>query len=462
MKLNTWIASLCFTALGLTFGSASYATVPPVVNGKMITSLASILIPLMPAVVNVTSIGESQENRQQQENAKPPSPGQPPTIQQPRTRRFEDVGSGVIVDANKGYLVTNAHVVQDAKIITITLKDGRKFKAKVIGVDKASDIAVLQIKAEHLTAMPFGNSDNLQVGDFVSAIGNPFGLHQTVTSGVVSALNRSALGIEGLENFIQTDASINPGNSGGALVNLDGKLIGINTALIGPISGNVGISLSIPSNMVKQVVDQLIKFGKVQRGVLGVTVQDLTPALADAFNISGKKGALITSVIPGSPAAKASLQTQDVIERLNGNEITSGTQLRNMIGLMPINSKATMQVHRKNQVLSIQATIMNPKTLKMATSPGLASFLEGVRLTSYDALIPDFGPIRGVGVLDVDEMSDAWIGGLRPGDIILEANGQQVTNLDQLLKVVKGNSQRLLLKVGRDSGVVFLVINNYG
>ncbi|MFT3742629.1 MAG: Do family serine endopeptidase [Gammaproteobacteria bacterium] len=464
------IAIVLGLTLSLSTLPASYADLPPQVNGKIVTSISGMLSTVLPSVVNITVLGEaavhpnpkSRSPRSQgnngnggdDDNSNDNAPGLP-------FRRFQEMGSGVIIDATKGYIVTNAHVVADAKNITVTLNDGRLYKAKLIGYDKPSDVAVLQLNTKGLTALPFANSDNLKVGDFVAAIGSPFGLQQTVTSGVISALNRNNLGIEGYENFIQTDASINPGNSGGALVNLKGELIGVNTALLGPVSGNVGIGFAIPSNMVKQVATQLILYGKVQRGILGVMVQNLTPELADAFNISGKQGALVTNVIPGSPAAKAGLQIQDVIEKLNNVDITSGAQVRNMVGLLPFGTKVTMQVHRKDKTMEISTTIMNPKAIKMATAPELNSFLEGVRLTTYDQLVPDFGQVKGVGVLDVDQTSDAWVSGLRPGDVIVEANGKPVPDISALMNAIKDNSDRLLLKVGKDDGMVFLVINRF-
>jgi len=440
-----------------------YAAVPPQANGKALPGISIMLNKVLPAIVNVTVMGETRGNIIPGANGKSPTPGANSNQQPvPFTRQFQEVGSGVVINAEKGYVITNAHVVMDAKIITVMLSDGRRFKARLIGSDKLSDIAVLQINAKNLTAIPFGDSDILQVGDFVAAIGNPFGLHQTVTTGIVSALHRSDLGIEGYENFIQTDASINPGNSGGGLLNLQGELVGINTALIGPIGGNVGIGLAIPSNMVKAVVMQLITKGKVERGVLGVMVQDFTPALADAFGINNAKGALVTNVSPGSPAEQAGLKSQDIILNINGTEISDAAQLRNMMGLLPIGTKVAMQLIRNNKTLTVNAVIIDPKTLKQTTQPGIASFLDGVRLTTYDQLVPNFGAIKGVGVLDVDEMSNAWISGLRPGDVILNANGQAVTTIDQLLQITRTSKAHLLLKIGREEGIIFLVINNYG
>lgn len=442
------IILLIFSFVSLIFYSTIYAGSIPEVNGQPVQTLSGMLTKVMPAVVNVTTMGEISQP-QRQENAPP------------ATKQFQEMGSGVIVNASKGYIITNAHVIKNAKIITVMLSDGRRFKAKLIGVDNLSDLAVIQINAKELIEMPIGNSDLLQVGDFVAAIGNPFGLHQTVTSGVVSALHRSDLGIEGYESFIQTDASINPGNSGGALVNLKGELVGINTALIGPVSGNVGIGLSIPSNMASQVAAQLIKYGKVNRGVLGVMVQNLTPELADALGLAGKKGALVTNVVKGSPADKAGLKAQDVIERINDVKIESGTQVKNVVGLLPIRTEVSLYIHRKNQPMTLKAQIMDPESMRKATEPALVSVFDGVRLTNYDELVPQFGKVKGVGVLNVDEVSDAWISGLRPGDVILEANSTPVGNLDQLMESVKDKPKSLLLKVGRGVGIIFIVMHNY-
>lgn len=442
------LSSLLITLFHPSIGHATPAETPE--SAPLTQSLSDILSETMPAVVNVTVMGEIPVKTSQKPNMPPSS------------KQFHEMGSGVIIDAKEGYIVTNAHVIKNGKVITIMLNDGRRFKAKVIGTDALSDVAILQINADNLTEIKIADSDKLKVGDFVAAIGTPFGLHQTVTSGVVSVLHRSELGIEGYENFIQTDASINPGNSGGALLNLKGELVGINTALIGPVGGNVGIGLSIPSNMVSQVAEQLIKNGSVKRGVLGVMVQNLTPELADAFKLAGKKGGLVTNVVSGSPAEKAGLQVQDVIEKINNITIESGSQVRNIIGLLPINTKIKIYIHRKEKPMALEATIMDPKTYRTATEPASASLFDGVRLTTYDELTPGFGLVKGVAVLDVSEMSDAWISGLRPADVILEANSQKVSNLDQLMEVVKGESNNsLLIKLGRGQGIIFIVMHTY-
>ncbi len=487
------------SSLTLSLSATSLTLMPPTDKVATATattstpSLAPMLVKIMPAVVNITVVGEvpissayaylygdndtdnnnTANNDDQDDNSDdnnengngnsqaPDGNGnqQSPGPRLPKNPKFQDMGSGVIVNAANGLIVTNAHLTTHAKIVTVTLSDGRRYIAQLIGVDRLSDIAVLKINAKNLTQMPIGDSDTLKVGDFVAAIGNPFGLNQTVTSGMVSALHRSDLGIEGYENFIQTDTPINPGNSGGALVNLKGELIGINTALIGPISGNVGIGFSIPSNMMRSVVDELVKYGRVKRGVLGVMVQDFTPALADAMNLSGTQGALVTNVTPNSPAARSGLQATDVVVKINNTAITNAAQLRNMIGLMPIGTNVAMEIRRDKKTYTLNATIIDPKNLKMSAQPILASFLDGVRLTSYDELVPEQGPVRGVGVIEVDQTSVAWVDGLRAGDIIVEANNQPVTNISQLMQAVNSNTDRLLLKVSRQGGVIFLVIN---
>jgi len=315
----------------------------PEATGAGVTTLAPMLRQITPGVVNIAVKGKVRE--------------QNPLMQDPFFRRFlepgdrtrerqtQATGSGVIVDATHGYVLTNAHVVENAVQIEVTMKDNRRLRAKLIGRDAETDVAVLQVPPENLTAVPLGNSDALQVGDFVLAIGNPFGLGQTVTSGIVSALGRS-LGIEGYEDFIQTDASINPGNSGGALVNLRGELVGINTAILAPGGGNIGIGFAVPINMARAVMDQLVRYGAVKRGRIGVAIQDLTPDLAQAMNTRHMDGAVIARVDPGSPAARGGLKSGDLVIAVNGVAVHSGTQLRNMVGLTRIGEQVRLTVDR--------------------------------------------------------------------------------------------------------------------
>jgi Do/DeqQ family serine protease len=319
----------------------------PETSGGAVASLAPMLNAITPGVVNIAVKGRTRE--------------QNPLLQDPFFRRFFNIpqgqggyveretqatGSGVIVDAAQGYVLTNAHVVEHATSITITTKDNRRLPAKLVGRDTETDVAVLKIETGKLTAVPMGDSDRLQVGDFVVAIGNPFGLGQTVTSGIISALGRSGLGIEGYEDFIQTDASINPGNSGGPLVDLRGNLIGINTAILAPGGGNIGIGFAVPINMARRVMDQLIRYGEVKRGRIGVALQDLTPDLAQAMNTPRITGAVIAKVEPGSPADRAGIKTGDLVVAANGVAMRSATQLRNVIGLTRIGEDVNLTLDR--------------------------------------------------------------------------------------------------------------------
>jgi serine protease Do len=373
-------------------------------------------------------------------------------------RRFESLASGVIVDANNGYILTNAHALRDVKTITITLGDGRVFKAKLIGIDPPSDIAVLQIKADKLTAAELGNSDVLKVGDFVAAIGNPFGLSQTVTSGIVSGLQRSGLGIEGYENFIQTDASINPGNSGGALTNLKGEVIGINTAIIAPAGGNVGIGFAIPINMARSVMAQLIKYGSVKRGLMGVYVQDLTPALANAFHVPDQLGGLVSQVAPASPAAAAGIQPGDIIQEVNGQTIQNGEQVRNIIGMLRVGSQINLKLLRDNKTVSLNITTADPEQYMQAYEQK-NRYLHGLNLRDFHEQVPSLGFVTGVQVMGAAEDSAAWLAGVRPGDVILSANQTSITSIEQLQKIADEAKQGLLLNVmQRGGGASFLFV----
>jgi Do/DeqQ family serine protease len=320
-----------------------------------VPSLAPLLREITPAVVNIAVRGRVKEEN--------------PLLQDPFFRRFfnlprqaerqfEATGSGVIVDARGGYVLTNDHVVENASAIEVTTKDNRRFRARLVGHDPETDVAVLQIEgANGLAAVSFGDSDRLEVGDFVLAIGNPFGLGQTVTSGIVSALGRTGLGIEGYEDFIQTDASINPGNSGGALVDLRGRLIGINTAILAPGGGNIGIGFAVPVNMVRAVFDQILRYGEVRRGAVGVAIQDLTPDIAQGLHTQRSDGAVIAQVEAGSPAERAGLRAGDIVVAANGTPVRSAAQLRNRIGLTPIGQRIELGVERGGALQEISVPI---------------------------------------------------------------------------------------------------------
>lgn len=459
--MKKFIGILTCLAL-LVLETSVLAKVPPTPHGAITansnannTGLANMLHQIMPAVVNITAQGDAPITQATQK----PSGIPPKGILPNQFPRFQAVGSGVIIDAENGYIVTNAHVLRHADVIIVSLSDGRKLKARKTGEDPSTDIAVIQVYAKHLQGIPLANANNLKVGDFVAAVGNPFGLQQTVTSGMVSALNRS-IGIEGplgYENFIQTDASINPGNSGGALVDIEGKLVGINTAIIAPLGGNIGIGFAIPSNMVQNVVSQLIKYGKVQRGQLGIMVQDLTPDLADAFKMPDAKGALVTQVSPSSSAERAGLKPKDVIQNLNGETITNAAQLRSIVGTLPVGTKLDVTALRNKQRIKVNANIQPAEDPDKIEHKNL---FDGVRLSNFVQLDLRQRAIKGVLVLQVDDSSNAWLAGLRPADVILSANDTDIVDIDHLAKLTSDkNIDQVLLKVRRDNGIIFIAIN---
>ncbi len=418
-------------------------------------TLAPMLEQVLPAVVNIVTRTRVRVQAH-------------PLLDDPFFRRFFDlpepereslsVGSGVIVDAKHGYIVTNHHVIDNADVITVTLRDQRRIQAKVVGTDPEADVAVLQIKAKDLKAIPLGDSDTLRVGDFVVAIGSPFGLGQTVTYGIVSALGRSGLGIEGYENFIQTDASINPGNSGGPLLTTDGMLVGINAAIVGPSGGNIGIGFAIPSNMVKAIMEQLIRHGEVRRGQLGVLIQDLTPELARAFGLKGTEGAVIARVLPGSAAEKAGIQQGDVVVEANGHPIRSGADLRNAIGLVRAGEPIRLEIVRDGRRKTIQARVGDPNRAK-AAGEQLSPKLAGALLGPIPARHPLHGRVEGVAILEVKRGSPAWQAGLRAGDVIVSANRRPVARVSDLRKALHNtDTTSLLLHVLRGQEAFYVVI----
>ncbi len=316
--------------------------------------------------------------------------------QQPQQRETQSVGSGVIIDSEKGYVLTNHHVVNDADSISVTLQDRREVEARLIGSDEATDIALLRIEAENLVALPLSDSGTLRVGDQVLAIGNPFGLGQTVTTGMISALGRSGLNRESYEDFIQTDASINPGNSGGALVDFNGELVGINSAIIAPSGGNVGIGFAVPINMAMSIVDQLVEFGDIQRGMLGVGIGDVTPDLAEALELDVNEGAVVQSVTPDSAAARAGLQAGDIIVAVDGVAVRDGTSLRNRIGLMRAGTELELTYVRDGERRNVRATISERGEPQVASVEGASNtLLEGVQLSGIPADHPQSGRVEG-------------------------------------------------------------------
>ncbi len=436
-------------ALGSFISISTHATIPT--DG----SLAPMLQKVLPAVVNIraqikvtdfNTLSRLQREQGGAGNALIPD-------------KFVSVASGVIVDADKGYILTNAHVIDDAQSITVTLNDGRHYNAKVIGMDKPSDVALLQITGKNLAALPISDSNNLKVGDIVAAIGNPFGLSQSVSSGIISALGRTTLGIESYENFIQTDAPINPGNSGGAMVNTKGELVGINTAILAPDRGNIGIGFAIPANMVKSVMLQLIQFGNVRRGALGIGAEDVTPELASAFNLGGSdKGAVVTQIMPSSPAQKSGLQVGDVITNVNGSDIKNANDVVNAIAFLRVDSRADISLLRDKKPIKLSVVITDPQK-RQQTEQALDPFLYGVGLKDFTQLSPIHGDVKGVAVISLEEDSNAWHADLRPGDVITSANQQKIASITELHKIASQAKTTLLLHILRGPGAMFLVIN---
>ncbi|MBE0468869.1 MAG: DegQ family serine endoprotease [Methyloprofundus sp.] len=420
-----------------------------------IPTLAPMLKKVLPSVVNISTQGTI-------------SLKQNPLMNDPFFRRFapqmpterqtQGIGSGVIIDAKKGYIMTNNHVIANADTIFVTLTNKQKLKAKLIGTDPETDIAVLQVDSKDLTEIALGDSDNLQVGDFVVAIGNPFGLSQTVTSGMVSAMGRTDLGIEGYENFIQTDASINPGNSGGALIDLRGHLIGINSAIVAPSGGNVGIGFAIPINMAKKIMDQLLDHGEIKRGLLGVQIQDLTPDLAEAMDLSGTHGALVSRVTPDSAADKAGIKAGDVITAINGKKITGSSALRTTIGLKRVGEKVQIDLVRNKQAITLTTNIGSTASGQLATSSTNMPLLKGATLKELTITQPYQGATEGLLITDLQANSPAAQVGLMEGDIILAVNKMKVKTLKDLNKAASLSSKQLLIHLQRGQSFLYFVI----
>jgi Do/DeqQ family serine protease len=373
-----------------------------------------------------------------------------PRDDSPRERRSS--GSGVIVDADKGYVITNHHVIDGATEISIRLRDRRTLTAEVVGSDEGTDIALLKIDADNLTELPIGNSQEMKVGDYVIAVGNPFGLTDTVTTGIISALGRSGLNIEGWEDFIQTDASINPGNSGGALVNLHGELIGINTAIIGPSGGNVGIGFAVPTAMVESVVAQLIEYGEVRRGQIGVLISNLNPELAESLGVDETEGALISRVQSGSPAEAAGLKAGDIVTKFNRDPLEGSNDLRNKVGMLTVGTTIELTVIRDGKERDINVTIgkAQQQTVENVDSrPSLA----GAAFANPDSDDPG----QGVIVTNVERGSPAYQVGLRTGDVIVSVNRQDVADVDAFTEALSGNRQAALF-INRNGEDILIVV----
>lgn len=444
------VISAALLALSLGFHSApSHAAWPSSVDSQQMPSLAPMLEKVIPGVVSI-SVEGTQKARNRIPEAFRPFLGRGGQV---REQPFRGLGSGVIINADDGYILTNHHVVNNADKIKVTLNDGRTFEAQMIGSDPQSDVALLQVEAEDLVEVKKANSDDLRVGDFTVAIGYPFGLGQTVTSGIVSALGRSGLNNQNLEDFIQTDAAINSGNSGGALVNLKGELIGINTAIIAPTGGNVGIGFAIPINMASNLVEQIIEFGEVRRGVLGIVGGQLTPELAKKFGHKTAHGAFVSQVVEDSAAQEAGIEAGDIITKINGKSIKAFTDLRAKIATMGAGSKLKLTVVRDGKEKTLKVTLKKDDGADVKAG-AIHPALEGSTLSNNEQ-----GKVKGVLITDVERNSPAFQVGLRDNDIIIGADRTRVKSVGDLRTYIKDNKDVSALRVKRDDSILYILIN---
>ncbi|KNC06630.1 serine endoprotease [Klebsiella sp. RIT-PI-d] len=451
--------------------SSAPANASPAATAQQMPSLAPMLEKIMPSVVSIsvegsTSVNTPRMSRNFQQFFGDNSPfcqdgspfqnspfcqGGPGDNGGGQQQKFMALGSGVIIDAAKGYVVTNNHVVDNATTIKVQLSDGRKLDAKMVGKDPRSDIALLQIQdPKNLTAIKIADSDALRVGDYTVAIGNPFGLGETVTSGIVSALGRSGLNAENYENFIQTDAAINRGNSGGALVNLNGELIGINTAILAPDGGNIGIGFAIPSNMVKSLTAQMVEYGQVRRGELGIMGTELNSELAKAMKVDAQRGAFVSQVMPNSAAAKAGIKAGDVITSLNDKPISSFAAMRAQVGTMPIGSKVTLGLLRDGKPVTVTLELQQSSQNQVDSST-IFSGIEGAEMSNA-------GQDKGVTVSSIKANSPAAKIGLKKGDVIMGANQQPVKNIADLRKILDAKPGVLALNIQRGDTSIYLLM----
>ena len=451
MSFRHYVLASAVVVSSMGFSVTANAALPFFSDKKdEVQSLAPMLEEATPAVVSIAVKG-TQTSRQQVPEMFQYFFGAPQ--EQVQERPFRGLGSGVIIDAEKGYVVTNSHVVDNADEITVKLTDGREFTAKKLGADEQSDIALLKIDPDDLKAIPLADSDELRVGDFVVAIGNPFGLWQTVTSGIVSALGRSGLNIGGYEDFIQTDAAINRGNSGGALVDLHGRLVGINTAIFGPNGGNVGIGFAIPSNMMKSLADQIAEYGEVRRGLLGIVGSDIDAGLAEAMNANVNIGAFVSEVTPESAAEDAGIEAGDIITEVNGRKINSFLELRARISSMGAGAEVELTLLRKGEEVTVEV-VLGDATQATVTAQQIHPALEGATLTNG----ADEAGNAGVVISDIERNSPAARIGLKPDDVIVGVNRKRTSSVSDFRNALDDASGVIALNVKRGNSTLYLVI----
>ena len=454
MKKKNQLLSALALSVGLSL-SASFpasAALPSQVPGQeAIPSLAPMLEKVLPAVGSVQVEGTARQSQRIPEELKKYFGEDAPDQQ---AQPFEGLGSGVIIDAAKGYILTNNHVISQADIISVQLNDGREFDAKLIGGDDQSDIALLQVQnPSNLTQIAIADSDKLRVGDFAVAVGNPFGLGQTATSGIVSALGRSGLNLEGLENFIQTDASINRGNSGGALLNLNGELIGINTAILAPGGGSIGIGFAIPSNMAKTLSQQLIQFGEVKRGLLGIKGMEMSADIAKAFKLNVQRGAFVSEVLPNSGSAKAGVKSGDIIVSLNDKPLSSFAELRSRIATTEPGAKVKLGLIREGKPLTVEVTL-DKSTSSSASAEQISPALQGATLS--DGQLKN--GTKGITVTTVEKSSPAAQAGLHQDDVIVGVNRTRVQSIAEMRKVLESKPAVIALQIIRGNDTLYILL----
>ena len=459
LLLTTALAGVILIGPAMMSQSSSVTTTPsdpPMVldDRRGVMTMAPLLERVTPSVVSIQTEGTSRSQNPQADEFFERFFGQTP-----QARQTSSIGSGVIIDADQGYVMTNHHVVDDADEIVVTLQDKREFTAELIGGDARTDIAVLKIKAQDLTAIQLAPEDSTRVGDYVIAIGNAFGLEHTVTSGIVSALGRTVSGGDRLQDMIQTDASINPGNSGGALINSNGELIGINTMILSRSGGNNGIGFAVPTDMAMRVMDQLVEYGEVRRGRIGVSIRDIDPALQEAMGLSTRDGALVNDVTEDSPAERAGLKSGDIITGFNGETIKNSNDIRNAVGLVPPGTRSDLTYMRNGREKTTKITVdAFEDDFSRTSNQADDALLAGATLGNIPDDMQLQGGKKGVLILSVTPASKAQRAGLRRGDIIRKVGSETIDNLRAFEDLTENRDGPIALTVERDGSKFFVAI----